>query len=95
MIIASDGLANVRTDGIRHPIKPYDPAPAKGSPEYDCRSYYNQGAAYADCLENPGYNGYPNKHPVIYDAQSSAQAIAATDAAKAAGIEIFTIAGRQ
>ncbi len=92
LILASDGLANVRTDGIRHPKKPYDPAPTEGSLGYDCLSYYGVGDSYADCLENPGYNGYPNSHPAMYDAEASAQAIDIANAAKAAGVEIFAIA---
>ena len=92
LIIASDGLANVRRDGIRHPKAPYESYPDAGTYEYDCRAYYGSGDSYADCLENPGVGSYPNNHPIMYDPESSAQAIEAANAAKAAGIEVVTIA---
>ena len=93
LLVTADGLANVRTDGIRHPVNALDPAPDPGSPSYDCIGYYQfQSVLFADCLENPGYGDYPANHPVTYDAVSSAEAIAAANMAKAQGIEVFSIA---
>lgn len=93
LIVAADGLANVRTDGIRHPVNALDPAPQPGEPAYDCIGYYVfQSTSFANCLENPGYGDYPDNHPVMYDPVSSAEAIAAANIAKAQGIEVFSIA---